>query len=176
MADQGDSTKGSGRSRKPVIEHDPLAMGGDDSVQAEQQPAPQQKAAAPKKKTAKKKVVRKKAAPKEPVVTEEEQPMASQTEDVSSGSSFDLGESLTIMEVAEMHQRLIQLLDAGETIELSASDTENIDGAGLQLLATFIKDAKNRGIQINWGKSSDAVREAAGQVGLSVVLGLTEAE
>jgi anti-anti-sigma regulatory factor len=134
----------------------------------DEQLAPKKQAAAPKKKTARKKAVRKKAVAKEPAATEAEQG--------SVAAGFDLGEVLTIVEVAEMHQQLIQLLDAGGGVELNAADTENIDGAGLQLLAAFIKDAKNRGVPVSWGKSSDVVREAAGQVGLTEALGLAQAE
>ncbi|MFC1684333.1 lipid asymmetry maintenance protein MlaB [Pseudomonadota bacterium] len=136
-------------------------------------PAAKKKVA--KKKTARKKAVRKKVVQKKTAVQAEEQKMATPNNDATESNSFDLGESLTIMEVADIHQKLIELLDKGEAVALTANDVENIDGAGLQLLAAFVKDAGVRNLKVCWGEVSEMVREAAGEVGLVDALGLPEA-
>jgi anti-anti-sigma regulatory factor len=128
---------------------------------------------AAKKKVAKKKTARKKVVQKKAAVKAEEQEIAAPNNAVE-GDAFDLGEALTIMEVADTHQKFIELLDKGEAVALTANDVENIDGAGLQLLAAFVKDAGARDLKVCWGDVSEMVQEAASQVGLTEALGLPE--
>lgn len=181
MPTQGNSNKGAGRrTNKPVIGHDPLALGEESSTESTEEGAVQASVSAPKKKAAKKKAVKKKAVRKKVVQKKaasnvEEQEMTVPTNDVTESNGFDLGESLTIMEVADIHQKFIELLDKGEAVALTAQDVENIDGAGLQLLAAFIKDAGARDLTVCWGDVSEMIQEAAGQVGLTDALGLPEA-
>lgn len=162
MATRNNSTKGAGRGAKPVIDHDPLANTEEDAV-PENEVAAEAKPS-PAKKTVKKKAVAKKAT--EAVVETPEVAEAPATDD------FVLGESLTIVEVADSHQRLMERLAAGGSVSLDGGSVEGVDGAGLQLLAVFMKDAKAQGVEVSWSDISDALKVAVNQVGLTEALGV----
>jgi anti-anti-sigma regulatory factor len=161
MATRSNSSKGAGRGgqsgTKPVIDHDPLASAEGATGEAEKQ--------APAKPAPAKKAVKKTAAKKTAEPTAEAEAPGS--------DGFDMGDSLTIAEVADSHRRLTELLASGGAITLDGGGIEGIDGAGLQLLAALMRDASGQGIEVNWSGASDALKAAADQVGLTDVLGLS---
>ena len=55
---------------------------------------------------------------------------------------------------------------------LDGAGVERVDTAALQLLAAFHREAGVRGHEIRWAGASDALREAAGLLGLAGLLNL----
>ena len=55
---------------------------------------------------------------------------------------------------------------------LDGAGVARVDTAALQLLAAFHREADARGHEIRWTGVSDALREAAGQLGLAGLLNL----
>ena len=91
---------------------------------------------------------------------------AAEVESMADQSVVDLGTSLTIMDAGEMHQRLVGLCDAGGKVELIAGTVDQVDGAGVQLLAAFVKEATQLQVEIEWKSISDALVEAVDTLGL----------
>ena len=85
-----------------------------------------------------------------------------------------LDSSLTIAEVAGLQGSMRSLLESAMTLTLNGSSVEQVDGAGIQLLAAFINEAANRRIEIHWTGVSLPLRSAAVQLSLDAFLGLEE--
>ena len=88
------------------------------------------------------------------------------------GSSVALPSSLTISDVGELYADLLQRLSSGESLHLEGGDIEVVDGAGLQCLAAFFKDAAEKQIAVEWTSTSDALLQGAEQIGLGAALNL----
>jgi anti-sigma B factor antagonist len=80
-----------------------------------------------------------------------------------------LGEALGIAEVAELRGRLRLALDLG-ALRLDASEVEQVDAAGVQLLCAAVRDAGRQGRAITWLGVSPRLRAAAQQLGLTAEL------
>ncbi len=89
-------------------------------------------------------------------------------------SVIDLGEVLTIREVTEVHERLMQAMigHGSSDYVISAAALQQVDGAGLQLLAAFVREAARRGNGLCWADTSEALTTAAAGMGLSNALRL----
>ena len=83
-----------------------------------------------------------------------------------------LPDSLGIAEVGDFHAELSsRLADAG-AVSIDGSAVESIDGAGIQLLAAFVKDMVTRSSVVTWVAASDTLRRAAAQMGVRGALQL----
>ena len=71
---------------------------------------------------------------------------------------------------------LIHLLDDAAPVEICAENVDQIDGAGLQLLATFVKDAISKNIVISWAGVSGVLLDAVKVVGLTDALQMQDVE
>ncbi len=85
--------------------------------------------------------------------------------------AVQLGELLTIEQVAAVHAELGRHLHAG-TVVLEGGTVKRVDAAGLQLLTAFVRAAESRGKPVQWRSASAAVRDGARHLGLSAALGL----
>ncbi len=83
---------------------------------------------------------------------------------------IDFGESLTIAGVADLHRKMVAVLESGGAMVLQGGDIMQIDGAGLQLLAALIKEAVERGGSIHWDGLSDTLQQNIRQLGLNEIL------
>lgn len=83
---------------------------------------------------------------------------------------LSLGDSLTIVGVAELHQKMATALESGKSLLLQGGEIKQIDGAGLQLLAAFIKEAMEIGVGIRWEGLSDTLQQNARRLGLNEIL------
>ncbi len=92
------------------------------------------------------------------------------------GTAFVLPGQLGIQDVGELHGLLRDMLDAGGEIRFDASAVDNVDGAGMQLLAVFFKEAVTHGIQVEWRGVSNTLAEAAGVLGLRELLNIQPSE
>ncbi|MBA1446248.1 MAG: STAS domain-containing protein [Chromatiales bacterium] len=84
-----------------------------------------------------------------------------------------LGESLTIQDVAGMLETLRRSLELGGTVTLNAGELDQVDGAGIQLLCTFVKEAVNQHIEVKWVATAEKLQSAAELLGLAEVLNLS---
>lgn len=85
--------------------------------------------------------------------------------------SITFDDTLDITLAASYHEQLNQLLNQYKTITLNAENVERIDGAGLQLLAAFMKSAASLHISVEWQACSELVKKQANLLGLTGSLG-----
>jgi len=64
------------------------------------------------------------------------------------------------------------LVDSPQDIEIDAHLLEHIDGAGLQLLYAFARDARQMGKRITWTGMSPQIADQAALLGMQDMLGL----
>lgn len=83
-----------------------------------------------------------------------------------------LPDVVTIADVGNLSSELVSLLMERGVVSIDASAVESIDGAGLQLLAAFIKDLVGKSSVVTWLEVSDVLRASAVQLGLSGALQL----
>jgi len=139
---------------KQVIEHDPFSMSEEETDVASSEQTEH--------------VMEEIAAVSDEVT--EDSPAPSEV-----SACIDLTGSLIINEVEIHRNTLINALQEGGDLMLDGGEIEQIDGAGLQLLAAFAKEAEKTGISYKWNSVSPVLCEAAKQLGLTEVLQLNEA-
>ncbi len=136
------------RTSKKIIAHDPLSM-PDEQHEEEKEAAMEAVKADDKEETADAPAVEPK-----------------------SGMAIELGDALVISEVETVRAMLLEALQGGEDLFLDGSEIEQIDGAGLQLLAACILEAERMHVAFKWHSASPTLCSAAEQLGLTKVLQL----
>ena len=91
-------------------------------------------------------------------------------DDVAAADVIDLGDSLTIRDVGELHGRLCAALDLGGDLRIDAGALEQVDAAGIQLLCALARDARNQGFELQWQGVSDRLAAGVRQLGLEAEL------
>ena len=87
--------------------------------------------------------------------------------------SIALSESVDIADIGGLQQRLEHALKVESSmLVLDGEQVNRIDGASLQLLAMFYREARTQGYAIEWKNPSSALQHAAGFLGLTQWLGL----
>ena len=136
---------------KPVMDHDPLSL-----VDGAAPPVD--------------------AAPEAPASERPPTVEDAATSSVASASlqngELSLGPALTIVEVAAVRGQLQAALTGEGELRLSAGELEQLDGAGLQLLAAFCKEAAKQERAVKWTAASPVLMSAAELLGLDEGLGL----
>lgn len=87
-----------------------------------------------------------------------------------------LPESLTIGEVGNYHEVLVRHLDRQSEVHIDGQALEVVDGAGMQLLLAFVKDAVSRSLPVNWIGASPRLLGSARQLGVSNAMQLDQLE
>lgn len=82
----------------------------------------------------------------------------------------ELGHNLTIADAEARKIDFMNIITDGVPVKLSAADVEQIDGAGVQLLAALFKDAALKHVSIEWGDVSPALQDAVKMLGLTEAL------
>lgn len=95
---------------------------------------------------------------------------------VTPDAPVTLPPSLTVADVAEVLEMLRARLDGASKLVINGADVEATDGAGLQLLAVFMKAAMQRELAVEWSGASATLCAAAQQLGLGDLLGLSAAQ
>lgn len=108
----------------------------------------------------------------EPQVTSAE-PAVSPGAEGAEDQPVELPSSLTIADVGELHSTLVPKLQRVAPLFLDGKHVEVVDGAGLQLLASLVKTALEKGIEIRWQGASDGLLRAASQFGIAGRLGMS---
>jgi len=91
------------------------------------------------------------------------------------GRVLELDSCLTIAEVGPLAEQLAGVFDSGDSLVLNGGEIEQIDGAGIQLLAGLMKEAAAQQAQVAWSGTTVVLREAAAQLGLAELLHLHQA-
>ncbi|MCK4864695.1 MAG: STAS domain-containing protein [Gammaproteobacteria bacterium] len=153
------------KQKKSMIGLDPLAWLKDEAEDAEIIEADiAASKAKPKKKTAAKKTTSKK------LVKEKTSKSKKTDEDVV----FKIQAVQDISSVSAIHSELKELL-SNENIILDGEQVERIDGASLQLIYSFIEEARIKGIKVSWRSPSDVLRNNAKLLGMEDALQLSNA-
>lgn len=83
-----------------------------------------------------------------------------------------LPESITLGDIASLHQRLVGLLRTRRDLALDGQGVRVMDTAGAQLLAVLWRDAAELGIPLRWVGVSRELTATASLLGLDTLLGL----
>lgn len=87
---------------------------------------------------------------------------------------IELPAQLTIRESAAFKEALTALLGNHPLLVLDAQRLTLIDTAGLQLLAVFLNEARDRAVEVVWENQDEALYRAADLLGLRARIGLGE--
>ncbi len=86
---------------------------------------------------------------------------------------FDLPESCTVVNVRRLHALLSELANAQQDVSLNASAVVSVDASALQTLSAFVLAQKESGLNTFIENGSASFVDAARQLGLTGVLGLS---
>lgn len=89
---------------------------------------------------------------------------------------IELGSDLTIADVEAKKIELAHVLADALPVKLNAEELEQIDGAGLQLLAALFKNAAKNNLEISWLKVSATLMDAVKLVGLVELLNMQDVD
>jgi anti-anti-sigma regulatory factor len=91
---------------------------------------------------------------------------------MTQSTAIELGESPTIVQVAELHRAICAGFPSGTPFIVDGSRVAQIDTAVLQLLASLWASCERRGTACTWHGSSAALVRAAHLIGLAESLRL----
>ncbi|MCW8888028.1 MAG: STAS domain-containing protein [Gammaproteobacteria bacterium] len=87
-------------------------------------------------------------------------------------SRIDLAGKVDIASASELKQELTEALNQGGAITFVATNVERADGAGLQLLTSFVRELDDNHRELIWEEPSEQLVSAANIVGLKEALHL----
>ena len=87
---------------------------------------------------------------------------------------IDLGSDLGIERASDLKDQLLAQLESGRSVVLDGSQVERVHGAGLQLLAAFVREREEAGRKTRIDAPSPALVDAARVLALTTALGLPE--
>ncbi len=97
---------------------------------------------------------------------------AADTETPAGDTVLSLPDSLTIVEAGDFHQVLSgRVVEQGE-LRIDGAAVESIDGAGLQLLAAFVRELVGKSSVVSWVGVSEPLAQGAALLGLEDALQL----
>jgi len=80
---------------------------------------------------------------------------------------IECGEALGIADVGDLYAKLLTELAEGNKVRFNVSDIERIDGAVLQVMYAYAKEAEKRGQGLVWDSPSDAFMRSVKLLGLA---------
>jgi anti-anti-sigma regulatory factor len=83
---------------------------------------------------------------------------------------LSLGPACTFQQVSSLHPTLLDYLAESSPVIIDASEVEQVDTAGLQLLVAFAIDCMERGIVFGWKARSMAFERSVRLLGLGALL------
>jgi|SRR5882757_4683449 len=96
---------------------------------------------------------------------------AAATEKAASGP-FAVAAECTVADASSLKAGLAKLLDDTDIVTLDISAVQRIDTAGLQVIATFVREREARGRLVQWQGAAPALATAAQLLGLGSLLNL----
>jgi len=113
---------------------------------------------------------------KKAMVQQNDGPAMTANEGARSLHEVVLDGRLDISRAGELRDRMLQVLERNEDVEIDAGGVTLVDSAALQVLLAFVRGCAARGMIIRWKTTSDALEEAVRLVGLAGLLGLETAQ
>jgi anti-anti-sigma regulatory factor len=86
--------------------------------------------------------------------------------------SFAVAAECTVADSSSLKTSLAKLLDESGIVTLDISAVQRIDTAGLQVIATFIRERASQGRQVQWRGNAPAMVTAATLLGLGEIFKL----
>jgi anti-anti-sigma regulatory factor len=87
---------------------------------------------------------------------------------------IELGSDLGIERASDLKEQLLAQLESGRSVVLDGSQVERVHGAGLQLLAAFVREREEAGRKTRIDSPTPALVDAARVLALTTALGLPE--
>jgi ABC-type transporter Mla MlaB component len=94
------------------------------------------------------------------------------TEHKTGSGAFAIAAECTVADAGSLKAGLAKLLDDAGMVTLDISAVQRIDTAGLQVIATFVRERESHGRQVEWRGTAPALSAAAKLLGLSSFLKL----
>ncbi|MDX8398488.1 MAG: STAS domain-containing protein [Mariprofundaceae bacterium] len=110
--------------------------------------------------------------PVEVVIEEKTEAISSNAKQGVQGMVVTFEGDLGIAQVADMHKRLVAVLQTASECSLDMSEVSHVDTASLQVLCAFVSDAKKLDVSWQWHGVPESVTKTANALGLSEALGL----
>src|SRR5581483_9198816 len=86
--------------------------------------------------------------------------------------SFAVAAECTVADASSLKTGLAKLLEESRIVTLDIGAVQRIDTAGLQVIATFIRERESHGRQVQWRGEAPALANAARLLGLGTLLKL----
>jgi ABC-type transporter Mla MlaB component len=86
--------------------------------------------------------------------------------------SFAVAAECTVADASSLKTGLSKLLEESGIVTLDIGAVQRIDTAGLQVIATFVRERESHGRQVEWRGQAPALSAAAKLLGLSALLKL----
>jgi len=80
---------------------------------------------------------------------------------------IECGEALGIADVGDFYAKLLTELAEGHKVRFNVSDIERIDGAALQVMYAYAKEAEKHGQGLVWASPSEAFMRSVNLLGLA---------
>jgi anti-anti-sigma regulatory factor len=90
--------------------------------------------------------------------------------------AFAVAAECTVADASSLKSGLAKLLDESDVVTLDIAAVQRIDTAGLQVIATFIRERESHGRQVQWRGHAPAMTAAAKLLGLDGLLKLSARE
>jgi phospholipid transport system transporter-binding protein len=87
-------------------------------------------------------------------------------------AAFAMAAECTVADAGALKSGLAKLLEEAEAVTLDIGAVQRVDTAGLQLIATFVRERESQGRQVHWRGEAPALATAAKLLGLSAILKL----
>ncbi|MCR4301961.1 MAG: STAS domain-containing protein [Sulfuricaulis sp.] len=81
--------------------------------------------------------------------------------------------TLGIQDAHVLHEKLGTVLTAAKTVVMDGSRVERLDAAVMQVLASFARSARERGLALSWRSPSPVLQQAVRVLGFESILGMT---
>ena len=89
-------------------------------------------------------------------------------------SQIILNDTLDISLIHDFYTNLRNAMKSSSTVEIDAGNVARIDTAALQLLCSWYKSARNKGINIRWKNTGGYFYQCAKLTGLHTVMGISD--
>jgi ABC-type transporter Mla MlaB component len=90
----------------------------------------------------------------------------------SGPAAFAIAAECTVADASALKSGLAKLLEDSNMVTLDIDAVQRIDTAGLQVIATFVRERESQGRQVQWRGDAPALTAAARLLGLSSTLKL----
>jgi ABC-type transporter Mla MlaB component len=87
-------------------------------------------------------------------------------------AAFVIAAECTVADAGALKSGLAKLLEDSNAVTLDIGAVQRVDTAGLQVIATFIRERESQGRQVQWRGNAPALAAAAKLLGLSSILKL----